>query len=170
MPHDEPVEPDTPVGRRPPSDEVDERDRLVAEVARQQRLTARQLLRFYHAAADRLGLPVTDLACLGALRDRGHASVSDLAVELGLTTGAVSRMVDRLEQAGYVRRRRDPADARRVIVELITPAPIVGLFAELAADTVEYTADLSTDRLRLLLDYLRHQEDSARRAADRLRR
>jgi DNA-binding MarR family transcriptional regulator len=147
-----------------------EEERLIAEVARENRLMARQLVRFYDAVADQLGLHVTDLTCLGTLRDRGRAGIGDLATELGLTTGAVSRAVDRLEAAGFARRTRDPADARRVIVELVSTGPVVGLFARQAAHIVEYAAGLSVEQLHLLLGYLRTQTAVSRQAADRLRR
>jgi predicted transcriptional regulator len=147
-----------------------ERERLVAELARESRLMAQQLVRFYGAVADQLGLHVTDLTCLGTLRDRGRASVGELATELGLTTGAVSRMVHRLERSGLVSRARDPADGRRVIVELVSPEPVAGLFAGHAARVSEATAGLEQDQLRLLLGHLRERTAASRGEADRLRR
>ena len=147
-----------------------ERDRLAAELARQGRLLARQLVRFYDALADQLGLHVTDLICLATLRDRGRATVGELAAELGLTTGAVSRMVNRLEQGGFVRRTRDPQDARRVIVELVSTETAVGLFAGQSADITESVADLTEDQLRLLLDHLRTLTSVSQDAADLVRR
>lgn len=149
-----------------------DRDRLVAELSRELRLLTRELVRFYAAAADQLGLRVTDLTCLGTLRDRGRTSPGELATELGLTTGAVSRMVDRLSRRGYVRRVPDPRDRRRVLVELVpdTQAPVVGLFAGHAADTAESLAGLSEAELRLLLRYVRDRTAVSRREADRLRR
>lgn len=146
-----------------------ERDQLVAELARQSRLLARQSVRFYDALADQLGLPITDLICLATLRDRGRATVGELATELGLTTGAVSRMVNRLELAGFVRRTRDPHDARRVIVELVAAEASVGLFARQSADITEAVAPLSEDQLRVLLDHLRAQTSISQDAADRVR-
>ncbi|HLV57315.1 MAG TPA: MarR family transcriptional regulator [Natronosporangium sp.] len=148
----------------------DERERLTAELARQSRLLARQLVRFYDAVADQLGLHVTDLICLATLRDRGRATIGELAAELGLTTGAVSRMVDRLQAGGFVRRARDPSDARRVLVELATTESTVGLFAPQFADLTESVADLSADQLRLLLAHLKAQTTISREAADRVRR
>lgn len=147
-----------------------ERERLVAELARENRLLSRQLLRFYDAMADQLGLHISDLTCLGALRDRGRAGVGELATELGLTTGAVSRMVNRLERGGFVRRTRDPEDGRRVIVEPVSIEPVVGLFAGQAAHIAESAADLTEDQLRLLLGYLRERTAVSRGEADRLRR
>lgn len=149
-----------------------ERDRLIAELAREVRLLAREMVRFYVAAADQLGLHITDLTCLGTLRDRGRATPGELAVELGLTTGAVSRVIDRLARRGYVRRVPDPGDRRRVIVELVPESqpPVIGLFAGQVAHTAESVADLSEAELRLLLRYLRERTAASREEADRLRR
>ena len=59
------------------------------------------------------------------LIDSGAATAGKLSDLMGLTTGAVTRVIDRLEQAGYVRRVPDPTDRRRVIVELV-PDRIAG--------------------------------------------
>lgn len=132
----------------------------------------RQVLRYYDAVADQLGLPVTDLACLGTLRDRRRASAGELASELGLTTGAVTRMIDRLHRAGFVRRLPDPRDRRRVIVELVpeAEASVAGLFAGQAAQLTESASDLSPSVLRLLLRFVRERTRVSREEADRLRR
>src|SRR5581483_7599348 len=75
----------------------------------------------YNAAlAGQLGLAPTDLECLTLLREGGPTGAGELAEALGLTTGAVTGVVDRLERAGYVSRRADPADRRRVMVEAIS--------------------------------------------------
>jgi DNA-binding transcriptional ArsR family regulator len=147
-----------------------ERELLVAELARESRLMARQLVRFYDAVADQLGLHVTDLTCLGALRDRGRAGVGELATELGLTTGAVSRVISRLERAGFVRRIPDPVDRRKVIIELARMESVVGLFAGQAARITESVTDFSETELRLLLSYVRDRTAVSREEADRLRR
>lgn len=76
-------------------------------------------LLFHQAVADRLGLNPTDHKGLGFLQERGSMTAGQLADLTGLTTGAVTGIVDRLERAGFVRRARDPHDRRRVIVQLI---------------------------------------------------
>jgi DNA-binding MarR family transcriptional regulator len=151
---------------------VEERERLVAALVQETRLLARQMVRFYDAVADQLGLHVTDLTCLAALRDRRRATAGELATELGLTTGAVTRMIDRLNRGGFVRRVRDPLDGRRVIVELVGngEGSVVGLFAGQAAHITESVAELSEPQLRLLLGYLRERTEVSRTEADRLRR
>src|SRR5690348_14471870 len=64
-----------------------------------------------------LGLSPTDVECLLLLRELGAASAGHLAEILGLTTGAITGVVDRLASAGFVFRQTDPADRRRVIVQ-----------------------------------------------------
>jgi DNA-binding MarR family transcriptional regulator len=151
---------------------LEERDKLVAELVQEARLMARQNVRFYHAVADQLGLHVTDLACLGSLRDRRRATAGELATELGLTTGAVTRVIDRLHHRGFVRRLHDPRDGRRVIVELIPEAEVrvVGLFAGQAARITESADELTEGQLRFLLEFLRARTQDSRNEADRLRR
>jgi DNA-binding MarR family transcriptional regulator len=150
----------------------EERERLVAELARETRLLAQQMVRFYDAVADQLGLHVTDLACLGTLRDRRRAAAGELATELGLTSGAVTRVIDRLHRGGFVRRVRDPNDGRRVIVELVpeSEVSVAGLFAGQAAQITESVADRTDAELRFLLGYMRERTEVARGEANRLRR
>lgn len=149
-----------------------QRDRLVAELILATRQMNRQVVRYYDAVADQLGLPVTDLACVGVLREQRRANAGELAAELGLTTGAVSRMVDRLHRAGLVRRLPDPRDRRRVIVELVpeAEASVAGVFAGQAAQITEATSDLDEAELRLLLRYVRQRAAISRGEVDRLRR
>jgi DNA-binding MarR family transcriptional regulator len=149
-----------------------DREPLVAELVGAVRLLLRQSVRYYDAVADQLGLTLTDLTCLVTLRERRHATAGELAAELGLTTGAVTRMIDRLHHGGFVRRRADPRDGRRVIVELIDEAEVsvAGLFAGQAAQIAESAVGLSDRELRFLRDFVRRRAEAAGREADRLRR
>lgn len=67
-------------------------------------------------ASEALSLAPTDLVCMCLLQLDGPATPGWLAEMTGLTTGAVTGAVDRLERCGYVRREPDPQDRRRVIV------------------------------------------------------
>ena len=73
---------------------------------------------FYRAAAARAGMTITDLQVLDLLESDGPSTAGQLADLTGLTTGAITGMLNRLEEAGHVRRERDPSDGRRVIVRL----------------------------------------------------
>jgi DNA-binding MarR family transcriptional regulator len=75
---------------------------------------------FLQAVADRLGMGATDFSCLTVLLVEGPAPAGRLAQRTGLTTGAITGLIDRLERAGWVRRVADPTDRRRVIVEAVT--------------------------------------------------
>lgn len=148
------------------------REELVAQLGPTVRQLIRQMVRYYDAVADQLGVHLTDLTCLGTLRDRRQATASELATELGLTTGAVTRVIDRLHRGGFVRRLPDPRDGRRVIVELIpaAEASLAGLFAGQAAHLTETAGAMTDDQLQFLLWYLRRQTETSRAEADRLRR
>src|SRR5687768_15114142 len=73
---------------------------------------------FHTVIADRLGIGVTDLKCYSIVRQMGPITAGVLAEQVRLTTGAITGVIDRLEQAELVRRVRDPHDRRRVVVEL----------------------------------------------------
>jgi DNA-binding MarR family transcriptional regulator len=69
------------------------------------------------AAAERLHINHTDLRCLGAILQATRATPGKLAEQVGLTRGAMTTAIDRLERAGYVRRTSDPSDGRGICVE-----------------------------------------------------
>jgi len=69
--------------------------------------------------ADRLGINYTDQQVLNLVDLLNDAKPGDLARLTGLTTGGVTQALDRLEQAGYVRRERNPGDRRSVIIRMV---------------------------------------------------
>ncbi len=74
---------------------------------------------FHAAVADRLGIGTTDVKCYSILRQIGSIGAGELAERTGLTTGAITGVIDRLERAELVRRVRDPHDRRRIALELV---------------------------------------------------
>jgi DNA-binding MarR family transcriptional regulator len=91
---------------------------LIAEVMRELRLHRDTLNAAEEAAADDLGIHGTDARCLRVLARDRTATAGQLGRALGLTTGAVTPLLDRLEASGLVARRRDLKDRRRIYVEL----------------------------------------------------
>jgi DNA-binding MarR family transcriptional regulator len=144
---------------------------LKAAVLRAIRKESSQAALFSVAVAERLGLAGTDVECLEVLQDEGRLTVGRLAELTGLTTGSATRMVDRLEQAGYVRRVPDATDRRRVLVE-----PVAGLDAKLGAlhasisgaqlDVIESYDD---EQMRLLIDFLQRTGEVARTETVKMR-
>ncbi len=110
------------------------------------------------AVAAKLGLSLTDLVCSEILARTGAITAGELAALSGLTTGAITGVVDRLEKAGFVRRVNDPNDRRRVIVEHI-PARFeradTNPYHALQARFAGLYADYTDDELALLLDFFR---------------
>src|SRR5262249_16934072 len=77
---------------------------------------------FNQKAAERLALNVTGLQCLDFMDIPGvdgKLTAGQLAELTGISTGAMTRLIDRLERAGFVRRERPPEDRRRVLVRIV---------------------------------------------------
>ena len=75
-----------------------------------------QSIAMHEVVAASLGINATDLRCLELLSANPGITPSRLAELSGLTSGAVTGVLDRLEAAGFVRRESDPEDRRRIIV------------------------------------------------------
>lgn len=71
---------------------------------------------FRNAVSEWAGLNVTDMECLRLLFLKGTASPSELAKHTGLTSGATTAMLDRLENAGLIERRPNPNDRRGTLI------------------------------------------------------
>jgi DNA-binding MarR family transcriptional regulator len=120
------------------------------------------------AASKALGINRTDARCLDVIDREGPVPAGRLAVASGLTTAAVTAVIDRLERAGYARRVDDPNDRRRVLVET-TPllreraAVIWGPFSVFREALAQYTVE----QLELLIEFHRMgREYNEARAAE----
>ncbi|MFI5842999.1 MarR family transcriptional regulator [Catenuloplanes sp. NPDC051500] len=135
------------------------------------RETSRLSMVFRYAIAERLGLTVSDLECLDFLADAGSATAGQIAARTNLTTGAVTSMLRRLQQAGWVTADRDPGDRRRVIVTL-RPERATELdrpyqrFAERAGRLVE---GYSTEEITLLIRHHDRLQEMYLAELDRIR-
>jgi DNA-binding MarR family transcriptional regulator len=104
-----------------------------------------------------LGINRTDSRCLDILDQRGQMSAGALAQESGLSTGAITAVIDRLHKAGYAERVPDPADRRRVLVELTDQARAAGY--ELMAGPMVAAGERLLERyserdLELIIDFM----------------
>jgi DNA-binding transcriptional ArsR family regulator len=117
------------------------------------------------ASAERIGINVTDLNCLNILALGGRMTAGDLARRTGLTTASITGVLDRLEDAGFVRRERDPNDRRRVIVRLDAARgmrDVAPVFAPVIAAWRAVAAQYTDDELRLLLAFQNQLEQIMR--------
>jgi DNA-binding MarR family transcriptional regulator len=106
--------------------------------------------------ATRVGLNSTDLECLDLLYLAGVTTAGKLAKHTGLTTGAITAVIDRLERAGFARRRRDTADRRCVLVEVVpsSAARVQPLYEPLVARVLELNKDYDDEQLATVVAYL----------------
>jgi DNA-binding MarR family transcriptional regulator len=144
---------------------------LIKELITAFRAGGNQDSAFENVAADRLGVNHTDLHCLNAIENAAGLTAGELATEVGLTSGAVTGVVDRLERAGFARRVPDPADRRRVKVE-VTPefyARAERIWGPLAAEWEATLASRFTAaELTRITEFLRLTNEVGKRHLDRL--
>jgi DNA-binding MarR family transcriptional regulator len=154
------------------SREPSARARTLAELDREIRLMGARSVMLSQAVASRLGLSPADLETLDLLSTNGPLTAGRLAELTGLTTGAITGMVDRLEEAGLVRRERDTEDRRRVIVHLVPDRAraIARLYEPLARAMAELNGRYATEQLALMLDYTRRGNAIALEHIERLGR
>ena len=148
------------------------KQQLVEELIEQFRISGTQDSAFDALAAERLGVNETDLRCLNIIETSGGLTAGELALRSGLTGGAVTGVIDRLERRGYAVRDRDPFDRRRVGVQ-VTPAfyEAAGrIWGPVATDWQSTLAKrYTTQELEQIIDFLRATTDLGRRHLDRLR-
>jgi DNA-binding MarR family transcriptional regulator len=123
------------------------------------------------ALTRRVGISATDLNALEHLESDGPMTQRDLGDRLSLTSGAITMLVDRLEQAGWVHRRPHPNDRRYLIVEL-APAATEFAPAELHAyhEAIRaLAAGVPADQREIIRAFLQAAAASAFNAAEELR-
>jgi DNA-binding MarR family transcriptional regulator len=121
------------------------------------------IVMFHEAVGRLLGLSAVERKCLDVLRRLGPVTAGTIGKHTGLTTGAVTGLMDRLEKAGYVRRARDPHDRRKVVVELLPnermDALLGSAFEPLSDDMTKLAARYSDADLRAIADWIRGTTD-----------
>jgi DNA-binding MarR family transcriptional regulator len=151
-----------------------DRAKLIAELSRQARESTLWTVLLHSAIASKSGINVTDMQCINLLQLRGPMTPGQLAEAMFLTTGgAITAVVDRLEKAGMVRRRRDEQDRRRVIVEATEDGPTAELgsrFEPVAEMYGELLADFTDEQLEVVRDYLARTNTTSPQVIERVRR
>jgi DNA-binding MarR family transcriptional regulator len=118
-----------------------------------------------------MGINQTDGRALDLLDQHGRMSAGELARASGLTTGAITAVVDRLERAGYAQRVPDPQDRRRVLVEVTAKAKAATeeLFGPLADTAWPLLERWNDEQLEMLLEFLRLSRGVQEQHAESLR-
>jgi DNA-binding MarR family transcriptional regulator len=147
------------------------KSKLVDELIAAFRDSGNQDAAFENLAAERLGIGRTDLHCINAIENAGGLTAGQLAERAGLTSGAVTGVVDRLERAGFARRVPDPDDRRRVKLE-VTPefyARAAAIWGPLREDwEAALSARFTAAELSRITEFLRLTNEVGRRQLKRL--
>ena len=146
---------------------------LVEQLITEFRVSGNQDDAFDNLAADRLGVNETDLHCLNIIQNSGGVTAGELATEAGLTSGAVTGVIDRLEKAGFARRVHDPADRRRVKLE-VTPkfySRAEKIWGPVAKDwSTTLSREFTAEELERITEFLQATNEITRRHMERLRK
>jgi DNA-binding MarR family transcriptional regulator len=152
---------------------MNKREEIIQAVIEKRREMSTETIMFHQAVADILGLHITDHKCLDLIHRYGAMPAGRLAELTGLTTGAVTGIIDRLEEAGYVRRTDDPKDRRRIIVEPTKnkkwERKIEAIFIPLHERMHKLLSSYSESELAFLLDVLTKTLDQSHQELMKLR-
>ena len=132
------------------------RTELTAAISREIRRQQVRTDAFDDTVSIALGLNRSDHRCLDVLEQEGPLPAGKLAKAVGLSTAAITTVVDRLEARGYAVRRSDPSDRRRVVIE-VTPKlhqEMWPLYAPLAETAERLYGEFTEDELALILRFL----------------
>lgn len=131
---------------------------LLDSLEEQTRELSTRTVIFHHLIGERLGLNPTDHKCLDVMiRNRTQMTASQIAEETGLSTGAITGVVDRLEKAGYVRRKRDQNDRRLVFINVLMDKAMVKIspiFDPIKQASRSLYSKYNDDELALILDFI----------------
>jgi DNA-binding MarR family transcriptional regulator len=141
------------------------------ELQREMRLMSSFDSLFSHAVSECVGMHQTDIETMDLLNTLGPMTAGELSARTGLSSGATTRLIDRLERAGFVRRCADATDRRRVIIE---PLPenlgeLAALFQPLAQEMDDMCAGFTPEELTVIIKFLRGSNTVTAKANARLR-
>lgn len=106
-----------------PSQKLETREQIINNLMISTRKEIRASILFVNTMSEITGMHPTDIKCLDFLSDVKFATAGELAKITGLTTGAITAVIDRLEKIGFVKRESDSKDRRKIIVRIIAEHP-----------------------------------------------
>jgi DNA-binding MarR family transcriptional regulator len=131
---------------------------LLDSLEEQSRELSTRTVILHHLIGERLGLNPTDHKCLDVIiRNGTPMTASQLAEETGLSTGAITGVIDRLEKGGYVRRKRDQNDRRLVFINPLLEKAMVKLspiFDPIKQASRNLYSKYNDQELAIILDFV----------------
>jgi DNA-binding MarR family transcriptional regulator len=143
-------------------------EEIVGQLARRHSTAA---VLFHHVVAERLGLGPTDHKCLDLVREHGAMTGSELVAITGLTSGAVTGVVARLEAAGFLRREPDRSDGRKQILRPVVEraSEIHDVLAPVRRDLMVLLDSFDSNQLTAVAAFLAHATAAVHRQMAMLR-
>ncbi|QOC95263.1 MarR family winged helix-turn-helix transcriptional regulator [Micromonospora craniellae] len=151
------------------------RDLLIAEITAELRRYGVDAQHVGHAFAGQHGLNVTDLQALIAVMDAeltgAPITPGRLGEHLGISSGSVTALIDRLERAGHIRRDRDPTDRRRVLLRYADRGAALAMdfFRPLGERTDRVMSGFRDDELEVVYRFITAMGASLREHRDMVR-
>ncbi|MDQ3962240.1 MAG: MarR family transcriptional regulator [Thermoproteota archaeon] len=152
---------------------MEKREEIIHDVREKFTEMSTETILFHQALAELLDFHITDHRCMQFLHNYGAMPAGRLAELTGLTTAAVTGIIDRLEEAGYVRRGNDPKDRRLTIVEPVQNKKLEKklemIFTPFHEEMFKLLSSYSDSELAFLLDVLTKSIELTREESKKLR-
>lgn len=145
---------------------------LLKQIRKLSQLHAYTSIQMHEAIARKAGLTGTDHKYLGFLIQKGQMTAGELAALTGLTTGAVTGLIDRLEKKKLVKRQFAENDRRKVIIEPNTDninALLVPLYKEFRNKSEKLIASFSSKEVKVLETYFSKAIEIMNETTDKLK-
>ncbi len=136
------------------------------------RMLSTQQIMLHQSVADTLNLNITDYKCWDLIARLGSMTAGKLAEQTGLTTGAITGVIDRLEKAGYVKRTDNPNDRRSVIIELSRSQEDIRrkVFLSLEQKIEKAASSYTDEELSLFVEFIKKEVEILHEETIRLRK
>ncbi|MGW8185550.1 MAG: MarR family winged helix-turn-helix transcriptional regulator [Candidatus Moraniibacteriota bacterium] len=150
----------------------DPRKQSISDLIALIRKETRTATLFVQTVAESSGIHITDTKCLDFLTTAQSATAGDLAKVTGLTTGAITAVIDRMEKAGFIKRVADSNDRRKIIIKLLIKHPkhlqiahnlfanqMPKILSEYTSDEIAIITDWNSKLISLFQDEIKKLED-----------
>ena len=131
---------------------------LLNQIADLGRRISTQTVFLHQAIAQTVGLNATDTKCIDLILSHSERTMTagELSDKTGLTTGAITHILDRLERRRFIKRVRDTQDRRKVLVRVRPEslAPLVPKYEEVGKAYMALAEEYSDDELAVICDYM----------------
>ena len=131
---------------------------LLNQIADLGRRISTQTVFLHQAIAQTVGLNATDTKCIDLILSHSERTMTagELSDKTGLTTGAITHILDRLERRRFIKRVRDKQDRRKVLVRVRAESlePLVPKYEEVGKAYMALAEEYSDDELAVICDYM----------------